>query len=265
VDVQVIRALSLQAQHAQGSNDAKADMLELEYLLRTAELRTQQAHAFEQLAAARQAEVNAYLQRQRDVIADRVSEQRPSIATTSSANEATPYIDAESIYYTDHEDRDGELEEASTMVHKTRLSQEVYDLSTTADLSSLLASAVNDLDPPAPTPVVVDPIPPPSRTPLHLQVRSLSLSAAEARRRRRSSIGGHDSEDSSLRKTKRIPVKRSIAGFALQRGAAKRLARNVHMREHVADEEEEPEVDENLACTFLGNCMCKECREERSV
>ena len=280
-DLDAIRALSTQAHRAQVSNDAKADMLELEYLLRAAELQTQQAYAFEQLEAARQAEVNVYLQRQRDAIAAELSEQRPSLTNTYSGDEAGPYTDAESVYYTDNDDHDEDEEEG--VIDSPQ--QEVYDLAANAqiDLAGMLANADASLAPVSLT-LAVQPLtakPPPvllPETTAALTLRRATLSTpSEARReswhRKRSSHAQRSSDAGQedglqlggySRKTKHIPVKRSIAGFALQKGAAKRLARNVHKREHVHDEEENAEViDENMACTYLGNCMCKQCREER--
>eukprot|EP00730_Choanoeca_flexa_P004703 TRINITY_DN11776_c0_g3_i1.p1 TRINITY_DN11776_c0_g3~~TRINITY_DN11776_c0_g3_i1.p1 ORF type:complete len:1344 (+),score=289.51 TRINITY_DN11776_c0_g3_i1:952-4983(+) len=299
-EIESIRELAMKAQRAKFNNEANAELRELELLLRTAEVRTQQAHAFEQMEAARTAEVNAFLQRQRDAIAVELDLQQPSAAPESESElEETPErrdnkrfsmslgsSRRETIYFTDQEDSDADEDD--------RPPRSLYDLTAGSNLAGLLASLDDRslLDTPLPAdsskPKQVSINEPPAgpstrRQSVSETSRRKSVSEAsrasgrQASQESRKSDALEDDEEANeppvrrrasySHKPKLIPVKRSIGGLVLARGAAKRLARNTyHQREQKREQEQkaaEEEAEEDIKCTYLGNCMCKECREER--
>eukprot|EP00056_Hartaetosiga_gracilis_P012161 m.191787 g.191787 ORF g.191787 m.191787 type:complete len:353 (-) comp13647_c2_seq9:7719-8777(-) len=62
----------------------------------------------------------------------------------------------------------------------------------------------------------------------------------------------------------RIPVKTTIAGFVLSKSAAKRVAKNAFLKNKQdptqLDENANAKVEDDIPCTFLGNCKCKNCK-----
>eukprot|EP00049_Salpingoeca_infusionum_P015765 m.309185 g.309185 ORF g.309185 m.309185 type:complete len:1148 (+) comp15945_c1_seq1:266-3709(+) len=65
--------------------------------------------------------------------------------------------------------------------------------------------------------------------------------------------------DGKEKVVKKIPVKSTIGGFALAKGAARRLARAAYDKRDKPEEEAGAEPIKDDKCTFLGDCSCSQC------
>ena len=285
-----IRKLSLQARFAETSGETAQDMLEIEYLMKIMELHDLEQQEQAYVRQAREAEVAAYIARQKAEIEAQLDAQEASVGRPGLMSSAqSEYPESEYTVYTDTESRYLEVESESepqpahvindpvsegfapryprrrstvdtgVVVASSPLQRHASRYHQSASIGarhSSLKEATGGVNA-GKTSNTLD------------AARKASVSAgqgqSEAPFRRGSTsnrVGPLQPEVVTTpdgRRKKRVPVRTNVAGFSLAKGAAKRLTKNSAKRASQAEREAgnaaSPQGNAgglDIPCTYLG-------------
>jgi hypothetical protein len=279
-----IRKLSLQARFAETSGETAQDMLEIEYLMKIMELHDQEQQEQAYVRQVREAEVAAYIARQKAEIEAQLDAQEAPVGRPGHMSSAqSEYPESEYTVYTDTESRylevDSESEpqpahvindpvsegyaprlprrrqtDHSIVVASSPLQRHASRYHQTASISARQAS-LDEVSVGA--------------NATGNQGRGAEASSGQSGlsfQRRSSNRIGTLAEETVItpdgRLKKRVPVRTNVAGFSLAKGAAKRLTKNSAKRASVAEKgrlassggSQTASSGLDIPCSYLGAC-----------